>query len=144
MSRALVVDASVAAMWVLPEPGAERALERAAQWADEGIHVVAPCFLLAELTNALYRRVARREATLEEMIEALDVALGFGIELREEPELAVRAMELAGALGQPTTYDCHYLALAERYEAELWTGDRRFFNAVHEAHPRVRWVSAGD
>jgi predicted nucleic acid-binding protein len=107
------------------------------------MRLVAPCFLLAELTNALYRRVARGEATLDEMKEALDVALGFGIELREEPGLGVRAMELASAHGQPTTYDSHYLALAERYEAELWTGDRRFFNAVHEAHRRVRWVGAG-
>jgi predicted nucleic acid-binding protein len=52
-------------------------------------------------------------------------------------------MVLAHRLRRPTTYDCHYLALAEHYGCELWTGDERFFNAVRRQIPWIRWVGAG-
>ena len=140
--RQVVVDASLAAMWVIPEPNSEAALDRAARWAVEGTRILAPCLLLAELTNALYKRIVRRELDLETALTGLDVALAFPIELREEPEMPARAIELAYRLGRPTTYDCHYLALAEHEDCELWTGDRRFFNAVRRSTPRVRWVGS--
>lgn len=70
------------------------------------------------------------------------IVLGFAIELVEEVGLPERAIEIAHQLAQPTTYDSHYLALAEARDCELWTGDRRFFTAVHDAVPRVRWVGA--
>ncbi len=49
-------------------------------------------------------------------------------------------MALAHQLRRPTTYDCYYLALAERYQCELWTGDQRFYNAVKDAIPWVKWI----
>jgi predicted nucleic acid-binding protein len=74
---------------------------------------------------------------------ALEVILGFGIEIREEPGLQARAMALAYQLTRPSTYDCHYLALAQHYQCELWTGDQRFYNAVKEAIPWVKWIGTG-
>jgi len=47
---------------------------------------------------------------------------------------------LAEAHGLPATYDAHYLALAERLEAELWTADRRLYAAVQAAMPQVNLV----
>lgn len=141
MSR-VVVHASLAAMWVVPERYSAAALGLAERWARDGTRILAPCLLLAELTNALYKRVLRREMELATALAALDVALGFSVELCEEPGTPARAIELAHELGQPTTYDCHYLALAERYECELWTGDRRFFNTVAKSVSRVRWVGS--
>ncbi|CAN5673954.1 hypothetical protein BH23GEM3_BH23GEM3_14660 [soil metagenome] len=142
MSSPVVVDASLATMWVVPEPFSDRALQQVECWADEQSWLLAPCFLLAEVTNALYKRVIRHEVQLAAAQDALRVLLGFGVELREEPGLAERAMELADELSRPTTYDCYYLALAEWYEGDLWTGDRRFFNAVRETHPRVKWIGS--
>jgi predicted nucleic acid-binding protein len=49
-------------------------------------------------------------------------------------------MELAHRFKLPSTYDCYYLALAERYRCELWTGDERFHNSVKSAVPWVKWV----
>jgi predicted nucleic acid-binding protein len=92
------------------------------------------------LTNALYKRVVRRELTLIEARRALDVVLGFSIEIREEPGLAHRAMEWASRLGQPAAYDMQYLALAEISRCECWPGDRRFSLASRAAAPWVRWV----
>jgi predicted nucleic acid-binding protein len=49
-------------------------------------------------------------------------------------------MMLAHENKRPSTYDCHYLALAERYECELWTGDERLYNAVGAKLPWVKWI----
>jgi predicted nucleic acid-binding protein len=136
----VVVDASLAAMWALPEAGSPKALALAEHWENEAAQMLAPCLLLAEVTNALYKRILRGEMDVPMAQTALDVILAFDIEMREEPGLAARALVLAQELQRPTTYDCHYLALAEALDCPLWTGDERFYNAVHRAHPRVNWV----
>lgn len=46
-------------------------------------------------------------------------------------------MQLARQFNLPAAYDAHYLALAERLEAELWTLDRKLFNAVHPIFQRI-------
>lgn len=140
MSGMVVVDASMAAMWAVPEPYSAQALALADRWARAVTRILAPCLLLAEVTNAFYKRVLRREMDLATAQKALEVIYGFSIEIREEPGLQARAMELAHRLQQPTTYDCQYLALAEYYGCDLWTGDRRLFNTAKRPFPWVKWV----
>jgi len=140
MKTVVVVDASLAAMWAIPEPFSTRALALTNQWAEEEIRLIAPCLLLTEVTNAFYKRLIRGEISLSNALAALIVVLEFGIEIREEPGLHSRAIELSYQLKKPNTYDCHYLALAGIYRCDLWTGDERFFNSVARTFPRVKWV----
>ena len=127
-------------MWAIPEPYSSRALEMAEAWARNGTGLLAPCLLVPEVTNALYKRVVRREIPLIEAQHALDVVLGFSIEILEEPGLAHRAMEWASRLRQPAAYDMQYLALAELHGCECWTGDQRFFRSARTAVGWVHWV----
>jgi predicted nucleic acid-binding protein len=136
----VVVDASMAAMWSLPERLSERALERASEWANEGTRLLAPCLLVAEVTSAVYKRVVRGELDLSAAEAALAVVLRFPIELREEPGVPARALQLAHEHRRPNTYDSHYLALAERRECEFWTGDERLYKAVKSKLSWVRWI----
>lgn len=140
MNGRVVIDASLATMWAVSEPYSERALSLAGQWEEQAIRLLTPCLMLAEASNALYKRILRGEMTLAAAQAALDVILGFGVEICEEPGLQARAMALARELRRPTTYDCQYLALAEHYECELWTGDKRFYNAVRRTFRWVKWV----
>ena len=140
MPEVVVVDASLATMWAIPEPFSARSLELAEEWAGNATGLLAPCLLISEVTNAVYKRVVRRELTLVEAQHALDIVLGFSIEIREEPGLAHRAMEWASRLRQPAAYDMQYLALAELNRCECWTGDQRFFRAARVTAPWVRWV----
>jgi len=140
MKNVVVVDASFAAMWAIPEPFSPRALALTNQWAGEEIQLIAPCLLLTEVTNAFYKRLVRGEISLSNALAALHVVLEFGIEIREEPGLHSHTIELSHRLKRPNTYDCHYLALAEIYHCDLWTGDERFFNSVTRTFPRVKWV----
>lgn len=142
MNRRVVVDASVAAAWVLPEAQSDAALRHAERWLAEGAALLAPALFAAELTNALYKRVRRGEMSLAAAREALRIVGAFGVELREEPGTPDRALVLASTHSRPTTYDCAYLALAEAVDGEFWTGDQRFYNAVSGHEARVRWIGA--
>ncbi|MBW2339736.1 MAG: type II toxin-antitoxin system VapC family toxin [Deltaproteobacteria bacterium] len=140
MSKIVVIDASLAAMWAVPETYSNHAFALARQWAQKHTHLIAPCLMLTEVTNAFYKRVARRDMELNTAIAALHLVLEFGIEIREEPGLHSRSMELSHQLKRPTTYNCHYLALAENHNCELWTGDQRFYNSVKETMHQVKWI----
>lgn len=144
MSETVVIDASLAVMWAVPELYSEQALTRADQWAEAGTRLLAPCLLVAEVTNALYKRILLGEMDLGTAQAAFGIILGFAIDLREEPGLPAKVMALAHQLRRPTTYDCHYLALAEHYQCELCTGDQRFHNAVSQRIPRVKWIGTSD
>jgi len=37
-------------------------------------------------------------------------------------------------------YDAAYLALSEAIDCPVWTGDRRFYEAVRNQTTRVRWI----
>jgi len=136
----VAVDASLAVKWVLQEPYTDEALALAGEWAVAGVNPVAPCLLFVEATNVLHRRVMLGHISLSEARRLLNGLLSLGIQIRESPEIHVRAMELAHELGESAVYDTHYLALAEILECELWTADERFFNSVREHRPRVRWL----
>jgi predicted nucleic acid-binding protein len=136
----VIVDASLAIKWVLNEPYADKALAIAGEWATAGIRPVAPCLLLIEATNVLHRRVVKGHISSSQAMQLLAGFLNMGIEVRESPQIHLRALELAEELQMPAVYDTHYLALADIMECDLWTADERFFNSVKERQPRVKWL----
>ena len=135
-----MIDASLATMWAIPESYTQQAFALANQWAQEDTHLIAPCLMLTEVTNAFYKRVLRGEIDLPTAITALHIVMEFGIEIHEEPGLHSMAMTLAQQLKRANTYDCHYLALAEIYDCFLWTGDEKFYNSVKKTFPRTKWI----
>lgn len=140
MNDYVVVDASLAIKWVLNEPYADKALAIASKWATAGIKPVAPCLLLVEATNVLHRRAVLGHISASQAQQLLTGFLNMGIEVRESPQIHLRALELAQELQMPAVYDIHYLALADIMECDLWTADERFFNSVKERQPRVKWL----
>ena len=140
MNSYVVVDASLAIKWVLKEPYAEKALALASEWATAETRPVAPCLLLVEATNVLHRRAVLGHISPSQAKRLLAGFLNMGIEVRESPQIHLRALELAQELQRPAVYDTHYLALADILGCDLWTADERFFNSVKERQPRVKWL----
>ncbi len=140
MNGYVVVDASLAIKWVLNEPYADEALAIASEWATAEIRPVAPCLLLVEAANVLHRRVVKGHISPSQAKQLLAGLLNMGIEVRESPQIHLRALELAQELKMPAVYDTHYLALADILGCDLWTADERFFNSVKERQPRVKWL----
>jgi predicted nucleic acid-binding protein len=115
----LVVDASVAAKWVLPEDAAERAA--ALRGTDD---FLAPALIYAEIGNAVWKRALWNELSTADALRALESAIGIFTMLVPIAELAARATEIAIELRHPI-YDCFYLALAERERCALVSADTR-------------------
>ena len=121
----LVVDASIAVKWVLPEENSDRAA--ALRRPEESF--VAPNLIAAEIGNAIWKRVMWQDFPLADGLSALDLAFAHFSRLMATEELAARATEIAVELKHPI-YDCFYLALAERERCPLVTADKRLLTAV--------------
>lgn len=140
MNGVVVVDASLAIKWLVSEENSDKARAISRSWANAGIQTAAPYLMPVEVTNALHRRVVRGELTVEDAIRLLEYLLASGIELRDEPGLQVRALQLASRLRQGAVYDAHYLALAETLGCDFWTADQRFYRAAVSVTQNVRWI----
>jgi predicted nucleic acid-binding protein len=100
------------------------------QWAEQDTRLFAPSLLRYEITNVLYRYERQNWLSPQTVQAALLASLALPIELVEDTELHIMAHFLAGKYGLAAAYDAHYLALAERIGAELWTTDQRLFNTL--------------
>jgi predicted nucleic acid-binding protein len=127
----LVIDASVAVKWVLPELDSDRAealLDHA---------LAAPDVLFAECANVLWKKVRRGELSRDEAdiaaqtLEQADLAV-----VSTRGYLAI-ATSVAVELDHPA-YDAVYLAVAEASELRLVTADDELVRKVREGQNRFR------
>jgi predicted nucleic acid-binding protein len=107
------------------------------QWEIDGRHLIAPALLHYEVTNALYRYQKQGFMSVSSAQSALEAALTLPLQIHSESDFHRNALDLATRFLLPAAYDAHYLVLAERYGAELWTSDRRLAQAVQSA---LSWV----
>ncbi|MCX7689688.1 type II toxin-antitoxin system VapC family toxin [Thermoflexus sp.] len=131
------VDASFLLRLLLDDEVGSRADILWETWHRERRRLVTPTLLYYEVANALHRYASHGDLTPDEAEALLDLALRLDIQLIDDAGLHRRAFQLAQALSLPATYDAHYLALAERLGAELWTADQRLLQAVRDSLP---WV----
>jgi predicted nucleic acid-binding protein len=134
----LVVDASIAVKWYLPEAHADHA----ARLCRGDTALEAPDLLYAEVGNALWKRVRRKELRREQADEILSALGQAPLEIFPCRLLAPAALEIAGGTGL-TVYDCLYLATAMLTGSRLVTADRRLFERARDAPllmDRVLWI----
>lgn len=121
----LVVDASVAFKWFVQEEGTDRAVAL----LERGEPLVAPDLILAELCNAAWKSLRRRElSTLQFGGIVNDVARPFA-RLVSLDRLIGPAATLTRQLDHPI-YDCLYLALAAGEGLPVVTADQRLLAVV--------------
>lgn len=122
----LVVDASVALKWFLPdEPGASQAIT---VLRDEA-NLIAPDFLIAEVCNGAWRSARLGRISHSQLDEIANNLPRFFDALVSATRLARRAVGIAANLDHPV-YDCLYLALAEAERARVVTADLRMLTKV--------------
>lgn len=132
------VDASLALKLVLLEDDSDRAEALWANWITQDITVIAPYLLAYEVSSVIRNKVYRGKITSEDGDLAFAKVHAQGIVLLHPKELAPTAWDLARQFNRPTAYDSQYLALAQILDCELWTADKRLYNAVHDTLPWVQ------
>lgn len=138
-----VMDASVAAKWLLP-PAGETLVAEARQllreYGDGRLRILVPDLFWIETGNLLWKSVRRGLMSLRSAEEALRE-----IEQRSFPTLPSQpllddAFAIATAFDR-TVYDAVYVALALVSRAPLITADERLANALAARAP-VRWLGS--
>ena len=133
----LVVDASVAVKWILPEDGHKEAIRIQDKYQDEKVDLISPYLVVAEVANVLWKRERRGDLT------AVAAQRCFQQFMRDSPILLDSAAVSASALGLGLAhgwpvYDCLYLALALEQHCDLVTADERLFHALSMSFPCIR------
>jgi predicted nucleic acid-binding protein len=134
----LVVDASVSLKWALDD---EEHIENALALRDNGLQgqfrMVAPSLWLYEVANGLITATRRNRVTPGQGRELLGLLTAIGVRFADSEieECYKTALRYRVAL-----YDATYLSLAHALEADLWTGDFKFFESVRKDAPFVRWI----
>lgn len=136
-SSVLCVDASFL-LRALTDPGDAAALQRWERLDEYAL--AAPSLLLYEIVNASHRMRRAGMVSADDVHDILDAASALGIQLYGDGDLHRQALRLATELDLPATYDAHYLALAQRFDAPLWTCDAQLHRAVADALPWVELI----
>lgn len=134
----IIVDASVAVKWVVPEDGTDEALDLQRQ------ELAAPAMWIVECANVLWRHVKLGEMSDLEAAEWLARLREARVGEIAISDLLSDAFLLANQLGHPI-YDCLYLAAAIREDTYVVTADARFSKAVSsdpKLKKRVRLLGA--
>jgi predicted nucleic acid-binding protein len=141
-SSSVVVDASLLIKLWVPEERSQDALRLRREWADSGVDRFAPSLVDYEIVAALNRKFVSGALSAERVEFALELAFQDPIQIVDNNDLHRDALRLARRLGLRSTYDAHYLALADDLDCEFWTADERLYNTVRERFPLIRWLGA--
>ncbi len=137
----MVVDASVAVKWFLPEIHFE-----AARRALKGRrNLLAPDLIWAEVGNTLWKKALRKEINDEEAGGILDDFTRFPLQIYGLKPLLGAAWEMARELGV-SVYDGLYLALAVGQGCSMITADRKFYELLQKKPlvAKIIWVEEID
>ena len=142
MQKSLVcVDASIIISLVTSEAQSQKALALWSNWMQEDVHVVAPSLLNYEVTSALRRKVARGIISHEDARLSLELFSSLDIEFVDQPDLSLRAYDIAFRYNLPAAYDAFYLAVSEILGCDFWTSDERLCNTISEDFHNLRRLS---
>jgi predicted nucleic acid-binding protein len=137
----LVIDASVAAKWFLPdEPFSESALELLRQATAGTTNFIVPDLFFSECGNILWKAARRKRLSGEETLAAIQLI----------EELQLMTVPAAGLLENTmliarnyyrSFYDSLYLAVAAKQQAVLITADEKLAKAI-AAYLPVKWIGS--
>jgi predicted nucleic acid-binding protein len=123
--KAIVVDASVAIKWFIPEVHAIAAT----RLLHTNLQFIAPDLIFAEVGNILWKKYRSKELSLDTASAILDDFKSLPLNSHENESLLDAAWKIATA-HQCTFYDSLYVALAQTEGCLLVTADRTLYNTL--------------
>ncbi|HWX92792.1 MAG TPA: type II toxin-antitoxin system VapC family toxin [Terriglobales bacterium] len=139
----VVVDASVAAKWVLPPHGEDlvpEALRLLDSYAQGQIRFLVPDLFWAEFGNVLWKAVRQQRLTSATAVQAVNAMRSRGFPCVASERLLAEALAVALSTGG-TVYDSLYVALAMVSKSQFVTADEKLANSLAARLP-VKWLGA--
>ena len=138
-----VLDASVAAKWVLPakgEPLVEESTTLLNAFVTGQVNLSVPDLFWPEVGNVLWKSVRLGRIRERSAEQAIGWFAALGIPTSPTSPFIADALALSITLDRPI-YDAIYLAMAIASGRSLITADERLVNAVGARLP-VRWLGS--
>jgi predicted nucleic acid-binding protein len=132
----VVVDSSVVAKWVLPEPDDAQAKHLMASVLGRGDRLLSLDLAFAEVANAIWSRCRRRMIDLTAAERSLRDLLTSPIDAEPTPPLLEDAFRIATKYDR-AIYDALFVALALKRGLQGITADEPLYNAVHGDFPLI-------
>jgi predicted nucleic acid-binding protein len=139
MPETFVLDCSVAAKWVLPEPDRAPSLKLFERYAAGEVALIAPDLLLAEFASLLAKRNGRKQISTAQARDAFRLMTKCAPRLFDTRPRLFLALDLS-LRHHMSLWDGVYVALAMEHDCPLLTADRRLFRAGGSRHPCLRLV----
>ena len=139
----VVVDASVAVKWFLPEDGealVSQALELLDAYDKDEVRFVVPDLFYVETASAIWKEVRAGRVLRAFANQVLVLLTQRKFPTVPSLKLLDKAFQIATDRGR-NVYDCLYVALAVQADAQLITADERLANSLAAYFP-VKWLGA--
>ena len=133
----VVLDSSVLAKLVLPEPDSPSADRVADDVASRGDRLVVLDLAFAEVANAIWKR--RRQRLLDDSDARMAIAelLRFPVHVEPAARLLPQAFEIASRYDR-AVYDALFVAVTADLRAEGLTADEPLWSVVRKDFPSVK------
>jgi predicted nucleic acid-binding protein len=141
--KTFVIDASVAAKWVLPdapEPYKQQAVWLVRGWTESQIKLIVPDLFWIEMANLLWNATRRERCTRDVAEAGINSLRKYKLPKYPSLRLLDRAFDKAVTHGR-TVYSSLYVTLAVESKGKLVTADEKLANAVSGYFP-VTWLGA--
>jgi predicted nucleic acid-binding protein len=135
-----VLDATVALKWQFKdEEVANAAMALLEDFVEGKIELISPTLFSYEILSAINVAINRKRIEEEAGYRALNYIASLGIELRSFDNLMESTFYMARRYGL-SSYDCAYMALAEKEKCDFLTGDKKLFNSIKNHLPWIKWI----
>lgn len=135
-----VLDATVALKWQFEdEEVTSAAMALLEDFVEGKIELITPTLFSYEILSAINVAINRRRIEEEAGYRALNYITSLGIELRNFDNLIEPTFYMARRYGL-SSYDCAYMALAEKEKCDFFTGDKKLFNSLRNHLPWIKWI----
>jgi predicted nucleic acid-binding protein len=141
VDETFVIDCSIAAKWVLPEPDRAPARLLYERYVSGEIDLIAPDLLLIEFASLAAKLHRRKKLSTEQAHEAFERLGRLAPRLFETRSLLSRAFALS-LRHQLSLWDSVYVALATEHSCPLLTADRRMLRSGAARHVSIRALAS--
>ena len=141
MAEVCVIDASVAAKWILPassEPFSQQADNLLRDYKQGQVELVVPDLFWSELGNILWKYVRRKLISAEVAEISLQRMTTHNLTTISSQTVLPQALSIAISFDR-AIYDSIYVALAADQKASLITADEKLANALAAYFP-IKWL----
>lgn len=136
----VVIDANLLIAFLIGESRKQSVLQYFLDWIENEVRIIAPALAMYDVVDTLVQLIAEKAYSTEKLDDALETI--FTLPIQSHPFTdAKRIAEIAIKLEGQSAYEASYIALAERFDCELWTLDEELYKDATAHGFAVRLIS---